>query len=137
MTLRNYNKLRNYDPIGRPAVTGIVFGSFPSDGKAPLATVNFAGTETGLANSGYTSASQTLSNLLSSATLTTATYYDSYTCAHLEGFEDLYFSFSINSSYAKGLKTAEKLPYIIQITTYPTIGILSMLTTRKGAWQLP
>ncbi|MDE5607491.1 MAG: hypothetical protein K2I64_00995, partial [Muribaculaceae bacterium] len=98
-----------YDPVGCPAVTGIMQGNIPADGLATLATVTFAGSETGICGSGYVASSQSLNNLLSDATLTTATYYDSYACAHFEGFEDLYFSFSINSSYAKGLKTAEKV----------------------------
>ncbi len=94
-----------YDPVGRPAVTGIMRGSFPDD-KAPSTAVTFTASETGIGNSGYKLSDTDTATLLSDVTLTAVTYYDTYACRSFAGFSGISASFTGDASLANGLPTA-------------------------------
>ncbi|MDE6831455.1 MAG: hypothetical protein K2J07_01800, partial [Muribaculaceae bacterium] len=99
-----------YDPIGRPVVSGLCYSVFSYRGEpvAPVMTAMFSPSGGGVAGSGY-SVSAEVSKMLSGAWASQISYYDSYACLSLAGFEPLRTkAASFNSTYAKGSLTATR-----------------------------
>ncbi|MDE5608618.1 MAG: hypothetical protein K2I64_06770, partial [Muribaculaceae bacterium] len=100
-----------YDPIGRPAVSGLCYNVFSYRGEPdalPAMTATFDGGSSGVAGSGYVVSSD-VSAKLSGAWTTLVSYYDDYSCLSLAGFEQLRTkATSFDTTNAKGSLTATR-----------------------------
>ncbi|MDE5607939.1 MAG: RHS repeat-associated core domain-containing protein [Muribaculaceae bacterium] len=117
----------SYDPIGRPAVSGLCHNvfSYRSEPVAPKMTATFDGGSSGVAGSGY-AVPKVVSDMLSGAWTSLVSYYDDYSCLSLSGFEQLRTKVaSFNATNAKGSLTATRT------TVYQGNG--GAYSTRSGA----
>ncbi|MDE5607944.1 MAG: hypothetical protein K2I64_03315, partial [Muribaculaceae bacterium] len=108
MAERSEAEFMLYDPVGRPAVTGMVYASIPD--AAPMMTAYFSADGGGFDGSGYCFVSDDAELILDEATANNVTYYDTYGFQNFEGFDELPFhNLTTSPTFGRGQKTGEKI----------------------------
>ena len=86
MRERGETEFTLYDPIGRVAVTGISYGEMPAADSVPVMTAAYNSSDGGIGGTGYPAPEGLV---LHDASVTSASYYDSYGFLDMPGYDTL------------------------------------------------